>query len=156
MRANLQTTGRRAENALIKKALKVLEDRLEYERISLSTPGTVRDYLVMSLAYLEHEIFAALWLDSQNRLISREVLFRGTLTQTAVYPREMVKQALAHNASGVILVHNHPSGAIKPSGSDRILTATLKEALALVDVRLLDHFIVGGAKVFSFAESGLL
>lgn len=158
MSANTQTRAqRRAENVLIKKALQVLEDRLEYERVSLSSPGAVRDYLRLRLAQVEHEVFMAIWLDAQNRAIEVEELFRGSLTQTSVYPREVVKAALQANAAAVILAHNHPSGCNEPSASDKALTECLNKALALVDVRLLDHFIVGGVKVpFSFAERGLL
>lgn len=148
---------RRTENALIKKALKVLEDRLEYERVSLSSPSAVRDLLRLRMAELEHETFVALWLNATNRLIEVEELFRGTLTQTSVYPREIVKAALAANAAGVILAHNHPSGTPDPSPTDVALTQNIKHALALVDVRVLDHFIVAGAEIpLSFAERGLL
>lgn len=123
----------------------------------LSAPGAVRDWLRLKLGASPHEIFIALWLDAQNHLIADDELFRGTLTQTSVYPREVVKQALARNAAAVILAHNHPSGATQPSAADEQLTRILKEALALVDVRLLDHFIVAGnAPPLSFAECGLL
>ncbi|GAB1393331.1 DNA repair protein RadC [Rhodocyclaceae bacterium] len=150
-------TQRRAENALIKKALKVLEDRLEYERVSLASPGAVRDYLRLRLAEAEHEIFLVIWLDAQNRALEVEELFRGSLTQTSVYPREVVKSALRANAAAAILAHNHPSGCNEPSASDKALTESLKKALALVDILVLDHFVVGGAKTpFSFAERGLL
>lgn len=126
-------------------------------RPSLAAPGAVRDWLRLTLAPLHHEVFIALWLDAQNRLIADDELFRGTLSQTSVYPREVVKQALAHNAAAVILAHNHPSGVAEPSHADELLTQTLKQALALVDVRLLDHFIVAGnALPLSFAERGLL
>ena len=158
MSINTQTRAqRRAENVLIKKALKVLEDRLEYERVSISSPLAVRDYLRLRLAETEHEVFMVIWLDSQNRAIEIEELFRGTLTQTSVYPREVVKAALRANAGGAILAHNHPSGSNGPSAADKALTESLKKALALVDVIVVDHFIVGGAKVpFSFTENGLL
>lgn len=127
------------------------------ERTTLGAPGAVRDWLRLKLAPLPHEAFLALWLDAQNRLIAEEELFRGTLTQTSVYPREVVKRALAHNAASVILAHNHPSGMAEPSQADQLLTHTLKQALALVEVRVLDHFIVaGGASPLSFAERGLL
>ncbi|MBK1680117.1 RadC family protein [Rhodocyclus tenuis] len=122
-----------------------------------SSPGAVRDYLRLRLAGLQHEVFFALWVDAQNRLISAEELFRGTLTQTSVYPREVVKIALAHNAAAVILAHNHPSGVAEPSRADEALTHELKQALALIDVRVLDHFIVAGTALpLSFAERGLL
>ena len=117
----------------------------------------VRDYLKAHLAPLRHEVFFALWLDAQNRLLVGEELFRGTLTQTSVYPREVVKRALAHNAAAVILAHNHPSGVADPSSADERLTRELKQALALVDVKVLDHFIVAGnASPLSFAERGCL
>jgi DNA repair protein RadC len=105
---------------------------------------------------LEHEVFAVLFLDAQNRLIAYEELFRGTLTQTSVYPREIVKAALKHNAAGLILAHNHPSGVAEPSLQDQALTRTLAEALALVDVRVMDHFVVAGGGTVSFAERGLI
>jgi len=123
----------------------------------LSSPAAVRDWLRLKLGSLPHEAFAALWLDARNRLIAHEELFRGTLTQTSVYPREVVKRALARNAAAAIFAHNHPSGLAEPSAADQLLTRTLKDALALVDVRLLDHFIVvGQAPPFSFAERGLV
>lgn len=126
-------------------------------RQPLSAPAAVRDWLRLRLAPLHHEVFIALWLDAQNRLIADEELFRGTLTQTSVYPREVVKRALGNNAAAVILAHNHPSGVAEPSSADELLTRALKQALALVDVRLLDHFIVAGnAPPLSFAERGLL
>jgi DNA repair protein RadC len=124
---------------------------------ALASPQAVRDWLRLSLGNLPHEVFVALWLDAQNRLIASEELFRGSLTQTSVYPREVVKRALAHNAGAVILAHNHPSGLAEPSRADEVLTSSLKQALALVDVKLLDHFIVtGGAAPLSFAERGLI
>ena len=124
---------------------------------ALGSPEAVRDWLRLSLGKLPHEVFVALWLDAQNRLIASEELFRGTLTQTSVFPREVVKRALANNAGAVILAHNHPSGLAEPSRADEVLTSSLKQALALVDVKLLDHFIVaGGARPLSFAERGLI
>ena len=124
---------------------------------ALASPEAVRDWLRLSLSSLPHEVFIALWLDAQNRLIASEELFRGTLTQTSVYPRVVVKSALDHNAGAVILAHNHPSGLAEPSRADEVLTSSLKQALALVDVKLLDHFIVaGGARPLSFAERGLI
>lgn len=123
---------------------------------ALSSPGKVRDYLRMTLANREHEVFVALFLDAQNRLLAADELFRGTLTQTSVYPREVVKRALALNAGAVIFAHNHPSGVAEPSRSDELLTTGLKQALALVDVRVLDHVIVAGSSSVSFAERGLL
>lgn len=126
------------------------------ETDALSSPTAVRDYLRLMLAEREHEVFVAVFLDAQNRVIASEELFRGTLTQTSVYPREVVKAALRHNAAGVILAHNHPSGIAEPSQSDQMLTETLKRALAMIDVRVLDHFIVGRGAACSFAERGML
>jgi DNA repair protein RadC len=120
------------------------------------SPQTVRHYLRLLLAAKPHESFAVLFLDVKHRLIVTEHLFRGTLTHTSVHPREVVKAALGHNAAAVILAHNHPSGQAAPSPADHRLTSTLKQALALVDISVLDHFIVGGHEVFSFAEHGQL
>lgn len=122
----------------------------------LNAPQAVRDCLRIHFAGREHECFVAMFLDSQHRLIATHELFRGTLTQTSVYPREVVKAALRENAAAVIFSHNHPSGVAEPSQSDQQLTTALKSALALVDVRVLDHFIVAGTSVLSFAERGLL
>jgi DNA repair protein RadC len=122
----------------------------------LSSPAAVRDFLRLRLEGLPHEVFMAVYLDAQNRVLAAEELFRGTLTQTSVYPREVVKRALAHNAGGIILAHNHPSGVAEPSQADRWLTDQLKHALALVDVKVLDHFIVAGGHGVSFAERGWL
>ncbi len=122
----------------------------------LSSPASVRDYLRLQFVGKEHEVFVVLFLDAQNRVLGTEELFRGTLTQTSVYPREVVKRALRHNAAAVILAHNHPSGVAEPSRSDEALTSALKQALALVDVKVLDHFVVGNGTAMSFAERGLL
>lgn len=122
----------------------------------LNAPQAVRDCLRLHFAGREHESFVAMFLDAQHRLIATHELFRGTLTQTSVYPREVVKAALRENAAAVIFSHNHPSGVAEPSQSDKLLTEALKSALSLVDVRVLDHFIVAGTSVVSFAESGLL
>lgn len=125
-------------------------------RDALCSPDAVRDWLKLRLGALGHEVFMVLLLDAQNRLVDAVELFRGTLTQTSVYPREVVKLALAHNAAAVILAHNHPSGIAEPSRADDFLTQSLKQALALVDVRVLDHVIVGNGATCSFAERGLL
>lgn len=126
-------------------------------RDNLASPGRVRDWLRLKLGQRPQEIFMALWLDAQNRLLQADELFTGTLTQTSVYPREVVKAALRHNAAAVILAHNHPSGVAEPSSADEMLTRALKRALDTVDVRLLDHFIVAGqAPPLSFAERGLI
>jgi DNA repair protein RadC len=126
------------------------------ERDAMSSPRAVREFLTLLLGSRPHEVFVALFLDSQNRLLLAEELFRGTLTQTSVYPREVVKSALRHNAAGVIFAHNHPSGVAEPSRADELLTQTLKQALALVEIKTLDHFIVAGTRTVSFAERGLL
>jgi DNA repair protein RadC len=136
-------------------ARRALRERLD-RGCALSSPHAVRDYLRLTLNDRPHEVFAAVFLDAQNRVLGVEELFRGTLTQTSVYPREVVKRALAHNAASVILAHNHPSGVAEPSRSDEALTAALRQALALVDVRVLDHFVIGGGAAMSFAERGLL
>ena len=123
---------------------------------ALSSPAMVRDYLRLMLAGKEHEVFAVLFLDAQNRVLASEEMFRGTLTQTSVYPREVVKSALRNNSAAVIFSHNHPSGVAEPSHADQVLTQSLKQALALVDIKVLDHFIVAGTSILSFAERGLL
>lgn len=125
-------------------------------RVNLSSPDAVRDFLRLQLQHREVEVFVGLFLDAQNRVVGVEELFSGTLTQTSVFPREVVRRALHHNAAGVIFAHNHPSGVAEPSRADEMLTQALKQALALVDVRVLDHFIVGRGATLSFAERGLL
>ena len=126
------------------------------QRDALSSPASVRDYLRMTLAGRDYEVFMVLFLDAQNRIIASEEMFRGTLTQTSVYPREVVKRSLVHNAGAVIFAHNHPSGVGEPSRADELLTQSLKQALALVDVKVLDHFVIAGSGVMSFAERGLV
>ncbi len=121
-----------------------------------NAPQRAKDYLQLQIGALPHEVFCVLFLDAQHRLIVCEELFRGTLTQTSVYPREVVKQALLHNAASVVLAHNHPSGTLEPSRADELLTQSLKSSLQLVDVRVLDHFVVSHTGVMSFAERGLL
>lgn len=145
------------DDEVIAAAIEVLKRRMRSDPITLSGPAVVRDYLRLTLAPLDHEVFAVVFLDAQNRVIAAEEMFRGTLTQTSVYPREVVRAALHHNAAAVIFSHNHPSGMAEPSRADEHLTDTLKQALALVDVKVLDHFIIaaGGAST-SFAERGLL
>lgn len=123
---------------------------------ALTSPGAVRDYLRLMLAGKEHEMFVVVFLDAQHRVIDAEELFRGTLTQTSVYPREVVKASLRWNAAAVIFAHNHPSGVAQPSQADELLTRNLRDALALVDVKVLDHFIIAGNASISFAERGLL
>lgn len=143
------------DDEIIRKALQILEHRSRYGE-PLSSPLAAGDYCRLKLAGLEHEVFAVLFLDAQNRLIRYEELFRGTLTQTSVYPREVLKAALACNAAGVILAHNHPSGFPEPSRADVAITTTLQQALALIDVRVLDHLVVATSGVVSLAERGLI
>jgi DNA repair protein RadC len=126
------------------------------QRPLFDAPQAVKQYLRLQLGHLAHEVFAVLFLDHQHRLLAMEEMFRGTLSQTSVYPREVVKRALALNAAAVVLAHNHPSGVAEPSRADEHLTQSLKSALALVDVRVLDHLVVGACDVVSFAERGLL
>lgn len=141
--------------AIVEQALQLLAAEVR-EADALSNPAVVKDYLRLKLGERQHEVFAVVFLDTQNRVIAIDEMFRGTLSQTSVYPREVVKAALAHNAGAVILAHNHPSGSAEPSRADEYLTQTLKAALALVDVRVLDHLIVTRTGVLSFAERGLL
>jgi len=141
--------------AVLELARRALFEELQIG-VTLSSPQAVKQYLQLLLGSKPYESFAVLFLDVKNRLISCEELFRGTLTHTSVYPREIIKAALAHNAAGIILAHNHPSGTSEPSAADKSLTQTLKQALALVDVRVLDHFVVAAREVYSFTENGLL
>jgi DNA repair protein RadC len=141
--------------AVLELARRALVQQLTQKPL-FNTPQAVRDYLQLQLGGLHHEVFAVLFLDSQHRLIALQEMFRGTLTQTSVYPREVVKQALTLNASSVVLAHNHPSGTAQPSRADEALTHTLKAALALVDVRVLDHFVVTASQAVSMAELGLV
>ena len=141
--------------AVMELARRALAEEMK-ARDSLTSPAAVRGYLRLRMQDLGHECFYCVFLDAQNRVIAAEELFRGTLTQTSVYPREVVKQALTMNAASVVLHHNHPSGVCRPSRSDEILTRSLKAALALVDVRVLDHVITSDADALSMAEQGLL
>lgn len=144
------------EDRAIYRALRLLEGRMRAPGAQLNDTRAVQAYLVLHLAEKEREIFTALWLDIQHRVIAADDMFAGTLTQTSVYPREVIKRALQHNAAAVIFAHNHPSGVAEPSQSDQLLTSALKQALAMVEVRVLDHFIVAGDGVLSFAACGLL
>ena len=141
--------------AILELARRALREELRAGS-ALTAPGAVRDYLRLALGTRAHEVFVCLYLDAQHRVIGTEELFRGSLTQTSVYPREVVKSALAANAAAVIFAHNHPSGVAQPSQADELLTRQLREALALVDIRVLDHFIIAGNQALSFAERGLL
>ena len=140
---------------VLQAALRVLFGQM-YGSEALTSPKVVRDFLRIKLGTLEHEVFALIHLDAQNRVIDYVEMFRGTVSQTSVYPREVVKESLARNSAALILVHNHPSGLAEPSRADEMLTQALKSALALVDVRVLDHLVVAGTSILSFAERGLL
>ncbi|HVA18876.1 MAG TPA: DNA repair protein RadC [Solirubrobacteraceae bacterium] len=144
-----------SEDQIIQRALEILAARAKAGD-ALTSPSAVRDYLRLALSGKEREFFLVVFLDAQHRVLGIEELFSGTLTQTSVYPREVVKAALKANAASVIFAHNHPSGVAQPSQADELLTRQLKEALALVDVKALDHFIVAGNQAMSFAERGLL
>ena len=141
--------------AVIEMARRALAQKLETAPV-FDSPQSVKDYLQLHLGALPHEVFAVLFLDVQNKLLAMEELFRGTLTQTSVYPREVVLRALHHQASAVVLAHNHPSGSVQPSRADEALTQTLKTTLALIDVRVLDHVIVAPGEALSMAEKGLM
>ena len=146
----------RYEQRAIATALRAMERVMRRSGPIMSSPRVARDFLTLQLAARDHEVFAVVYLDARNRMIAYEEPFRGTLTQTAVYPREIVKAALLHGAAAVLFAHNHPSGNPEPSAADRTLTQTLKTALATVDVNVLDHIIVAGASTYSFAERGLI
>lgn len=145
-----------SENRAIYKALRILERKLIADETVYSSPDIVKNFLTLKLGFEGREVFSAMFLDAQNRLIEFSTMFYGTVHQTAVYPREIVKKALSINAVSVIFAHNHPSGVPDPSTADKLLTQQLKEALTMVDIRTLDHIIVAGDKTLSFAESGLL
>lgn len=141
--------------AILEMAQRALGEKLK-QGVALDTSKAVRDYLRLRLHHRPHEVFVGVFLDAQHRVLAVDDLFSGTLMQTSVYPREVVKRALHHNAAAVIFAHNHPSGVAEPSRADEMLTASLKRALALVDVNVLDHFIVGADSTMSFAEKGML
>jgi DNA repair protein RadC len=141
--------------AVLELARRAVAQRLQ-ERTVLADPAAVKQFLQLNLAHRKHEVFMVCFLDAQNKLIEAEELFHGTLSQTSVYPREVVLKALHHHAAAVVLAHNHPSGSVQPSPADLALTQTLRAALGLVDVRVLDHIIVGPGQALSMAEQGLL
>jgi len=142
-------------SAVIELLRRALKEEID-PRVNLSSPGAVRDYLRLALSRTDKEVFLGIFLDAQNRVVGSEVLSEGTLTQTSVFPREVVKRALYHDAAAMIFAHNHPSGLTEPSRADEVLTHALKQALALVDVKVLDHFIIGANRAMSFAERGLI
>ena len=153
---NQDTGASLSDEDVIRMAVGIINHRFGLKRASLNSPTLVRDYLKLTLTDKTHEVFVCVFIDAQNRVIAVDELFRGTLTQTSVYPREVVKAALHHNCAAVILAHNHPSGVAELSHADQLLTANLKQTLALVDVKVLDHFIIAADQSLSFAERGLL
>lgn len=144
------------ECGTLDRALEIVGRVLSEPGPAMQSPDAVKKYMMLSLGGEQHERFAVLYLDSQHRLIAMQTHFIGTLAQTSVYPREIVMAALRHNAAAVIFAHNHPSGLVQPSSADKDLTQTLKHSLSLVDVRVLDHVIVGGTSAFSMAEAGMM
>lgn len=144
-----------SDEAVVAAAKSILDKKIGHRDV-IKSPETAKDYLALQMGAYEREVFTVIFLDAQNRVIECREMFQGTLTQTSVYPREVVKLALALNAASLILAHNHPSGVCEPSRADEALTQTLKAALSLVDVRVLDHMVVAGGAVLSFAERGLL
>ncbi|WP_436882161.1 RadC family protein [Enterobacter asburiae] len=143
-----------SEQQTIREALTLLECQLREPGASFTSSNAVRDWLRLHLAPLEREALSVLWLDNQHRLIAHDTLFLGTINTITVHPREVVKAGLKHNAAACVLAHNHPSGEAEPSKADRLITERLKQALELVDTRLLDHLVVGGMGIVSFAERG--
>ncbi|MGZ0018169.1 RadC family protein [Nitrosomonas sp. wSCUT-2] len=141
--------------AVLEMARRALSEELKNGN-TMSSPALVRDFLRLTLANKQHEVFIGIFLDAKNHTIATEELFSGTLTQTSVYPREIIKRALHHNAAAIIFAHNHPSGVAEPSHADKILTQSLKQALAFIDVKVLDHFIIGNGTALSFAEHDLI
>jgi DNA repair protein RadC len=141
---------------IVAQAIQIVSKNMRKPGAVLSSPQTVKDHLVLHLANLERETFGVIWLDVKNTLIAAQDMFCGTLTQASVYPREVVKAGLSHNATSMICYHNHPSGCSNPSEADVRLTKALKEALSLIDIRVLDHIIVAGANTYSFAEYGII
>ena len=142
-----------SDDEVIEWALEILNARIKKQETFLNNPDNVKNFLRLQTAHLEHEVFGMVYLDTKLRMIDSEIVFRGTLTQTAVYPREVLKLALRKNCAAIILYHNHPSGSPDPSHSDIELTKMLKQTLKMVDIDLVDHIIVCGDDIFSFAEN---
>ncbi|RMQ98656.1 putative DNA repair protein [Pseudomonas savastanoi pv. glycinea] len=154
--ADMDSIARSIEDEMIQDALEILDHRLFTHETALESPPDVASYLKLKLAAEEHEAFAVVFLNAKHQPLVFEILFRGSIDCAAIYPRQVVKRALAHNAAAVIISHNHPSGCTEPSSADITLTTRVRDALSLVDVRLVDHFIVGSGKPLSFAERGLI
>ncbi|OVZ81729.1 RadC family protein [Yersinia intermedia] len=145
-----------SEQRTIRRALNLLAKQLREPGVAFTSTHVTRDWLRLHLAGLEREVFIVLWLDNQNRLLAQETLFTGTINSTTVHPRELLKSAMKHNAASAVLAHNHPSQLAEPSQADRQITDRIKTALELVDVRVVDHLVVGGLDIVSFAERGWL
>jgi DNA repair protein RadC len=146
----------KTEQEIVEQAMAILESHMRSPGVVLTSPAMVRDFLRLRLAGKQYEVFVAIFLDAQHRVIEVVDMFTGTLTQTSVYPREVVRACIEKNAAAVMFAHNHPSGIAQPSRSDELLTRNLKDALELIDVTVLDHFVVGDTAIVSFAERGLL
>lgn len=148
----------KAQQNTIHKALTILENEATYKstKPTLCNPDTVRNYLLLKTSHYEKEVFSVVFLDNNNTVLEIDEMFTGTVNSASVYPREIVKRALEHNAAAIILAHNHPSGSVEPSQADIAVTQRIKTAMELIEIRVLDHFIIGGATTTSFAERGLL
>jgi DNA repair protein RadC len=145
-----------SDDQIIETARAIAERNYVGTKVSLTTPRATHDFLIMQFATMEHELFAVVFLDTRHRVITVEIMFRGTIDGASVYPREVMKAALKHNAAALIFAHNHPSGVAEPSQADEIITTRLVQALAFVDIRVLDHVIVAGTRTTSFLERGLM
>ncbi|MES1953516.1 JAB domain-containing protein [Salinisphaera hydrothermalis] len=154
--ARAPASSRESDDQIIAQALEILERRLRQPGPALSDPNAVRHFLRLHLSESEHEVFWVLFLDNQNQLLHSEPMFRGTIDGARVYPREILKTALKHNAAAIICAHNHPSGSTRPSAADRDITTQIRSALEYVDIRLLDHLIIARDQIVSFAEQRIL
>lgn len=154
--ASLNPVGTPDEDQIIEQALVILEQRVFTRGPSLQSPEDVRNFLQLKIAAQPHEVFGAVFLDSKHQVLAYEPLFQGTIDSASVYPRVVLKRCMDHNAAALVLCHNHPSGCTEPSTADETLTQRLKEVLGQVDIRLLDHFIIGKGDPYSFAEHGLI
>ena len=144
------------DQTIVDRAIAILDSRIKSHETTITSPADTINYLRLKLSHFEHEVFCCIFLDNRHRVICFEEMFRGTIDGASVHPREIVKQALAHNAAAVILAHNHPSGTTAPSRADAQITQRIKAALALVDIRVLDHLIIGDGPALSLAEHGLV
>lgn len=152
---SVESSTREEENKIIEKAKEICLRRMKHTGILFNSPGNVQDYIKLAYSGYEFEVFVCFFLSTRNELIAHEIMFTGTIDGCSVYTREIVKKALKYNSNSIIFVHNHPSGVSEPSNADKQITKRLQDALHLVDIRVLDHFIVGN-KIYSFAENGLM